>query len=157
MANDTPKKPDNEQTAPAPEVTDKTADTPAHEGSTPPEAAKVVSFEDAAGRKAQEAAKAPPAPRRGRPPAQKGQESPAPDAKQPVKDAPDKAVAKQPAEKKAPAKAGKGKAAPKKEPEAPVENGPTLAERKKQLEAELREKFGIPNRKTSGTVGCARN
>lgn len=48
--------------------------------------------------------------------------------------------------KKAPAKgtAPKDKGKPAAEKEAPAENGPTLAQRKKELEKELREKFGIP-------------
>lgn len=150
MAKDTAKMPEDEKNtpapdnqsadtgskAPAPEVADKTA--PANEGQTtpaPPEAPKVVPFEDVAGRKAQEADKPPP--RRGRPPAHKGQEAPAPDPQKKARTPKEK-----PAAKAAPAKPVKGKAAPKKE--APAEEGPSLAERKKQLEAELREKFGIP-------------
>ena len=76
MAKDTAKQPDNEKNAPAPD--NQSADTgtpevagkiaaPANEGQTtlaPPEAAKVVPFEDVAGRKAQEADK--PAPQRGK-------------------------------------------------------------------------------------------
>ena len=137
MANDTIKNPDVKDAA------DKAPDDKASGQLDPtPEKAdptKVVSFEQVKA----EAKEAPAAPDKAdkapdKPaPSPKGKEAPAAEGKAPVRAPKQTLSAKNP-----PAKAGKSKAAPTQE--APAEEGPTLAERKKQLEVELREKFGIP-------------